>query len=87
MPNMEATIDELEVEIEYRWMGRYYPETREQPAEYPEPEITDVRVVGNGQHISILAALDTRTVDILTERVSEERSFKEDQLADWEDRE
>ena len=32
-----------EIEVEYKIVGDFYPETYETPAEYPEAEITDIQ--------------------------------------------
>lgn len=34
--------NEIKYEITYTWEGRYYPETRETPAEFPSANIIEV---------------------------------------------
>ena len=61
--------EEIEVGINYTVSGRYYPATREEPAEYPDIEIDNIVDLETGEDITDMVSDDTR--DWIIEKISE----------------
>jgi hypothetical protein len=65
-------IEYINVDIDYTTYGKYYPATREEPAEYPEVELTDITAFGNGKSLPIPANdLSSSDLDYLQEKAEE----------------
>jgi len=62
-----TTCLEEEFEIEYSVNGKHIPATRLDPAEYPEIEITSVKVFG----VEVMQGMPQKTLDKLQQEVEE----------------
>ena len=58
----------LKLEIGYKTYGRYYPETRENPAEYPDVEIEEVFF----EDVNIYEVLNEEQLDEITNILTEQ---------------
>jgi len=45
METTEINLFGVRLNVEFKWIGKHYPETRETPEENPEPEIIKVTAV------------------------------------------
>jgi len=66
----EAVIDGVVLEVEFYIDGKYIPETRYEPAEYPEFIIETIKVQDSNQDCTeLLIHLEEKIMNYITERL------------------
>lgn len=66
---MELSIDGVDMVAEFSIHGKYYPATRECPAEYPEIEILSVKVIDS--EIDIFELLSDKQIENIESQIYE----------------
>lgn len=66
---MTVTVFGIDMTVEFAIHGKYYPETRMQPAEYTEAEILSVKVIDS--EIDIMELLSDKMIDDIDTQIYE----------------
>jgi hypothetical protein len=70
METQEINLFGVRLSIEYVMEGKYYPETRETPAEYPEPSIKKITACDSFEDLSPILENYIETIyDLLNEKL------------------
>ena len=72
---MEVIIKGIAFDVEFEIVGKYFPQTRQQPAEYPEVEVTKISTEED-----LINVLDVVNMDDIQEAVEAELNSVEEAI-------
>lgn len=64
---MKVLLENIELEVVGKWVGKYYPATQETPEEYPDYEIESICVYDS--NVDIIDLLSIEQLELINEQI------------------